>query len=545
MMSYKIFAVALVAFIALDGSEAHLTQICTATSASTPGRIDFYLGSYHAKIRRPRGTVHLVNTGGTKVTGNFNEAFHVNPRDYKIGSPADTAKKLKKVVGNKMPKNSVVTCYTHHGIPGSKAPPKGGGVWIIPAATSLPRHKWACANTGAYSTTQSWARIKVLKATSGDWKLTTKGTDMNFNPGRGLCAMSYRNPKWIQGMAVADGSPPCKGTPPVPSSIDKNSVKNCPKFSGAVCSTAKCNTKLLKSPKMHGQIACIKGKWQVSAPGKVAKCTGKPVRVIAKCENVATKGLQTITTSVNAQQKVLNAFSDGCSCANKGQAAVRTARTNHHNSVVRHKAAVRAHSAAASASVAIPSQILHKIKPGKCGFAFSSSAYKNAHNRHRNALNHRNTRHRQMTGYKTKYDNAVRAAAKAMRKCQCIARHKYRVAWQAAIAHNKQNKYAWAKSQHLLCVHRGSIKLHSNGNTLGKCSHAKCPEVKKKKLCAAVEKLKEPDCRKGVHWMEEEEAAALAETELLQSEQSDTVKRAPEGYHTMSNGEIMADSDMH
>merc|ERR1711959_524209 len=216
----------------------------------------------------------------------------------------------------------------------------------------------------------------------------------------------------IQGMAVADGSPPCKGTPPVPSSIDKNSVKNCPKFSGAVCSTAKCNTKLLKSPKMHGQIACIKGKWQVSAPGKVAKCTGKPVRVIAKCENVATKGLQTITTSVNAQQKVLNAFSDGCSCANKGQAAVRTARTNHHNSVVRHKAAVRAHSAAASASVAIPSQILHKIKPGKCGFAFSSSAYRNAHNRHRNALNHRNTRHRQMTGYKTKYDNAVRALPK-------------------------------------------------------------------------------------------------------------------------------------
>jgi hypothetical protein len=96
MMSYKIFAVALVAFIALDGSEAHLTQICTATSAATPGRIDFYLGTYHARIRRPRGTVHLVNTGGTKVTGNFNEAFHVNPRDYKIGSPADTAKKAQK-----------------------------------------------------------------------------------------------------------------------------------------------------------------------------------------------------------------------------------------------------------------------------------------------------------------------------------------------------------------------------------------------------------------------------------------------------------------
>merc|ERR1712072_1137448 len=353
--------------------------------------------------------------------------FHVPQSLHRIGTPAQTASSLRKVVGSKMPKNSQITCYTHKGIPGSKSPPKGGGNWIIPAKSNLPTNSWACGN-GAWATTWSWARIIVNKATSGDWKLTTTGTDQNYNPGSGLCAMSNRAPKWIQGMAVADGSPPCKGTPPVPSSIDKNSVKNCPKFSGAVCSTAKCNTKLLKSPKMHGQIACIKGKWQTKAAGKVAKCTGKPIRVIAKCENVATKGLQTITTSVNAQQKVLNAFSSGCSCASKGQGAVKTARSNHHNSVIWHKAAVKAHSAAASANVAIPSQVMRNLKPGKCGWAFSSAAYRNAHSRHQSALSHRNTRHTQMTGYKKAYDNAVRAAAKAMRKCQCEARHKYRAA---------------------------------------------------------------------------------------------------------------------
>lgn len=540
--TYKIaLGVALVAIISC-GSEAHLTQICTSTSTSTPGRIDFYFGTYHANINAPKGTVHLLNTGGTKATGDFKEAFHVHRNDWNIGTPKQTADKLRKVVGSKMPKNSQITCYTGHGIPASKAAPKGGGTWIIPAASSTPNHKFACQFSGAWKMTRSWARVIVPKATSGDWKLTTTGTDMNFDPGsKGLCMMSSKNPKWIQGMAVADGSPPCKGSPPVPSSIDKNSVKNCPRFSGAVCSTAKCNTKLLKAPKMHGQIACVKGKWSVNKPGKEAKCTGKPVRVISKCENVASKGLQTITTSVYDQQKTLNAFSDGCSCSKMGQGAVSTTKTNHHNSVIRHKAATIAHTKAAGASVAIPSQIISHIKAGKCGFVFSSKAYRQAKKHHDTMLSHRNKRHSEMRSYKTAYDNAVRAAAKAKRKCQCTARHKYRMAWAAANQHNKQNAYAWAKSQHLLCVHRGAIKLHGNGSTLGKCSHKPCPVVKKKKLCAAVEALSERDCKKGVHFAEDEEAAALAETELLQSE---TVQRAPAGFHTMPNGEIMSDDDM-
>jgi hypothetical protein len=540
--AYKIaLGVALVAIISC-GSEAHLTAICTSTSSSTPGRIDFYFGTYHARIRAPRGTVHLLNTGGTKATGNFKEAFHVtNSKDHKFGTPKQVADNLRKVVGSKMPKNSQITCYTASGVPASKAPPKGGGTWIIPAGSNTASKAWTCA-PGAWATAQSWARVVVPKATSGDWKLTTSNTDQNFDPGsKGLCTMSHRSPKWIQGMAVADGSPPCKGSPPVPSSIDKNSVKNCPRFSGAVCSTAKCNTAQLKSPKMHGEIACVKGKWRVNKPGKEAKCTGKPVRVIAKCENVATKGLQTITTSVHDQQKTLDGFTDGCSCSKMGQGAVSTAKTNHHNSVVRHKAATIAHTKAAGASVAIPSQIISHIKAGKCGWAFSSKAYKQAKKHHDAMLSHRGKRHREMLAYKKAYEKAVSAAAKAKRKCQCTARHKYRMAWAAANQHNKQTAYAWAKSQHLLCVHRGAIKLHGNGNTLGKCTHKACPVVKKKKLCAAVEALSEKDCMKGVHFAEDEEAAALAETELLQT---DTVQRAPAGFHTMPNGEIMSDDAM-
>merc|ERR1719460_2632845 len=93
--AYKIaLGVALVAIISC-GSEAHLTAICTSTSSSTPGRIDFYFGTYHGKIRAPRGTVHLMNTGGTKATGNFKEAFHVtNRNDHKFGTPKQDAQEL-------------------------------------------------------------------------------------------------------------------------------------------------------------------------------------------------------------------------------------------------------------------------------------------------------------------------------------------------------------------------------------------------------------------------------------------------------------------
>jgi len=281
------------------------------------------------------------------------------------------------------------------------------------------------------------------------------------------------------------------------------------------------------------------GKWV-----STVKCTGKPIRVISKCENVATKELQTITQSVATQQAILDGQASGCACANMGQAAVVTARRNHASSVTRHNAAVTAHNNARNAMVNIPSQTISQLKAGKCGFAFSSGAYRNANSAHTNAQNHRNTRHTQMTSYKKAYDAAVKAAAKAVRKCQCQARHTYRQAWIAATTATKNNAHNWLRTQHLLCVHRGSIKLHGNGNTLGKCSHKACPVVKKKKLCAAIEKLKEPDCMKGKHYeedMEIEEAASILETELIQD---DSVQRAPEGFHTMPNGEIMADSEM-
>jgi hypothetical protein len=566
-MNWKIIAaVAIVAVISLDGSEAHLTEFCTSTSPKAPGRIDFYFGTYHAAAykARPKGQVDLVNTGGTKARGYFNDIKQVPRNEYMITTPEKSEALVKKLFTD-MPKGSTVTCYTGRGAAKTRtnqAPPKGGGQWIMPAprgakqgvmnngraATNnnqgfTPSIKAQHGGWNCYSLSRGFARVTVPKATSGDWKLTTQGTDMNFAPigvGWDLCAMSNKNPKWIGGMSVAAPGPAAKGTPKVPKSIDANSVKNCPKFSGAVCSTAKCAKGMFKgTPKLTGNIMVKNGKWV-----STVKCTGKPIRVISKCENVATKELQTITQSVATQQAILDGQASGCACANMGQASVVTARRNHASSVTRHNAAVTAHNNAKNAMVNIPSQKISQLKAGKCGFAFSSGAYRNANNAHTNAQNHRNTRHTQMTSYKKAYDTAVKAAAKAVRKCQCQARHTYRQAWIAATTATKQNAHNWMRTQHLLCVHRGSIKLHGNGNTLGKCSHAKCPAVKKKKLCAAIEKLKEPDCVKGKHYeedMEIEEAASILETELIQD---DSVQRAPEGFHTMPNGEIMADSEM-
>merc|ERR1711881_307995 len=172
-MNWKIIAaVAIVAVISLDGSEAHLTEFRTSTSPKAPGRIDFYFGTCHAAAYRakPKGQVDLVNTGGTKARGYFNDIKQVPRNEYMITTPEKSEALVKKLFTD-MPKGSTVTCYTGRGAAKTKtqqSPPKGGGQWIVPATKG---------KTGqfCYSLTRSYARVTVPKATSGDWKLTMSG----------------------------------------------------------------------------------------------------------------------------------------------------------------------------------------------------------------------------------------------------------------------------------------------------------------------------------------------------------------------------------
>merc|ERR1711998_574823 len=129
---------------------------------------------------------------------------------------------------------------------------------------------------GAYQMIRGWAKVIVKGAKSGDWKLEVSGTDQVYNPGADQCSLSKNNPKWIGGMTVADGSPSCKGLPPVGSDIEASSIASCKDMiGGAACDNFKCDPKLGTNAKKSGHIYCKGGKYEVTA---IATAQKTPVK---------------------------------------------------------------------------------------------------------------------------------------------------------------------------------------------------------------------------------------------------------------------------
>merc|ERR1719181_644645 len=180
-------------------------------------------------------------------------------------------------------------------------------------------------------------------------------------------------------------------------------------------------------------------------------CVGEPKRVKDKCEVVAETSTDTVKTSVNNMQLIIDNIADGSKCPAVGEDQVKKA--------------------------------------------------------------------------KKEYDEAVARQKKDQRKCQCTVREDYNAAWTTATTHNMNNLNAWNKAQHLICVHKGDLKIDSAGVTSGTCNVPACPQVKGKKLHISVSVLKATDCVKGTHFEE-----AMSEVEDL-----------PDGYHTMPDGSVMAD----
>merc|ERR1711964_267541 len=141
--------------------------------------------------------------------------------------------------------------------------------------------------------------------------------------------------------------------------------------------------------------------------------------------------------------------------------------------------------------------------PGKGGNFWQMRSYISAKATYTSSVKVEIQRKAEMKAFKKAYDDAVAAAKKAVRKCQCTVRANYNAAWAAATIHVKQNELAWRKAAHLLCVHRGTITLHKKGHTLGLCKHTPCPTVKPKKLHAGITSLTEKQCKKGVHFLED------------------------------------------
>lgn len=490
----RVLFVAIAAVMLLSSTDAHLDQVCSATSAAHPGRIDFYFGTYHGISEakggpggKAPGTIYLSNSGGSKLTSSFKEMFAPSTTYYTSTVEATKAA-LIKAVNNKniIDDKSMVSCYTTEGT--SHLPTPVGspaGKWMIPAPAKTDYTKWGCKSTkDAFQQVKFWSRVSVDKATSGDWKLEITGTNAIFDPdGSKVCGLSKNSPRWIGGMQVANGEKSCTGTPTVSGGVDPASVAGCKNLlGGAVCANWKCkDSKATPS----GSIKCSKGKYVSDA-----KCKGA-----SACFAGAEKTIDTIQAGVNAAQKTIADLKDGSKCAAEGQAAVTTAKKAYDDAVAAAKKAQDAVDKAEVAPVHFGKVPLSTLVPGKCGQFFSGNAYTTAKNNMNAATTAKTKADAVVSTTKKNHADAVAAALKAKNKCLCETLKAAQQAYDTATANDAVNKKSWDMAHHLQCVENGEVTLNPTTSvSQGKCSKPACPTVTKPKLSADVKALKKGEC---------------------------------------------------
>merc|ERR1711966_124882 len=470
----RVLFVAIAAVMLLSSTDAHLDQLCSSTCAASPGRIDFYFGTYHGIAEakggpggKAPGTIYLSNSGGTKLTASFKEMFAPS-KQFTITTVDATKAALIKAVNNPsiIDAKCKVDCYSTLGAENLPTPVGNpAGKWVVPVAPTLPYSKWGCK---VGKTVNFWSRVSVNKATSGDWKLEITGTNAIFDPdGNKLCGLSKTSPRWIGGMQVANGEKSCTGTPTVSGGVDPASVAACKNMlGGGICSGWK--GKDVSDAKCKGASACFAG---------------------------AEKTIDGIQAGVNAAQKTIADLKDGSKCAAAGQSAVTTAKKAYDDAVAAAKKAQNAVDKAEVAPVHFGKVPLSTLVPGKCGQFFSGTAYTTAKNNMNAATTAKTKADAVVSTTKKNHADAVAAALKAKNKCLCETLKAAQTAYDTATANDAVNKKSWDMAHHLQCVENGEVVLNPTTSvSQGKCSKPACPTVTKPKLVAAVTALKKGEC---------------------------------------------------
>jgi len=490
----RVAFVAVAAVMLLSSTDAHLDQVCSATCAANPGRIDFYFGTYHGISEakgspggKAPGTIYLTNTGGTKLTSSFKQMF-APAKTYYTSTVEATKAALIKAVNNKniIDDKCSVSCYTTEGTSNLPTPVgKPAGKWMVPAKPGLAYSKWGCkANKDAFQQVKFWSRVSVDKATSGNWKLEIAGTNAIFDPdGNKVCGLSKTSPRWIGGMQVANGEKSCTGTPTVSGGIDAKSIAHCKNMlGGGLCSGWTCKD---AKATVSGSIKCSKGKYISDA-----KCKGA-----SACFAGAEKSINDIQANVNAAQKTINDLKDGSDCASSGQGAVTKAKKEYDAAAAKAKKAQDAVDKAQTAPVNFGKVPLSTLVPGKCAQFFNGQAYTSAKNNYNAAVTAKTKADAVAKTTKKAHDDAVAAASKSKSKCLCETLKAAQDAYETATSNDAVAKKAWDMAHHLQCVENGEVTLNPTTSvSQGKCSKPACPTVTKPKLTADIKALKKGQC---------------------------------------------------
>merc|ERR1712216_417370 len=483
--------------LCVSTATAHLSTFCSATNPKKAGVIEFYFGTYHTfQSKTPPGTVTISQpgvAGGASLKGSFSNKYNAMTNNQYFMISTTKAAKDNLVAKAGLSKDSVVDCYVQNKKSAAMKAPSTGQ-WVVPSTMTSADPDMKCQNSGNWLKVGFWSKLTINNAKSGDWELEVTGTDQVYDPGQNQCSLSKKNPKWIGGMVVADGTPSCKGTPPVSSGIDPASVANCKDLiGGAVCNSWKCKSDKAES---SGSIKCENGAYKVTAYCKPETACAKQADDEAKDD-----AKKADDEAKKADEEVGNT----------------------HVKIVKFQP--------------IP---LDTIKENDCPGLWSTLKAKSNYNDHRKA--HEGAKQKKIAAdaKKKAADEEVKkmeeAKKNAVLKCQCATQDKHDKAYAACTANKNAQKTGWVKSHHLACVEAGSVTLNSNHHSSGQCKHEPVPEVKEKQMAF---QLAEKACMNMKTELEMDDMVMAEELEEVE-----VTALPPKGYHEMPNGEIMADIDM-
>merc|ERR1711981_115155 len=200
------------------------------------------------------------------------------------------------------------------------------------------------------------------------------------------------------------------------------------------------------------------------------------------CRDLAKADKNSISVSVLAMQKILNGLDQGSGCKDEGQAVVKATGKEKDTTADDLKTKQKAKSDLANKKVVFEPTL--KSMTGSCAVAKTDKKYIAAKNKYDKASNAVTSAEGALTVATTAHENAIEAANKARKACECNVQEKHASTWKTANKDNAANQKAWNRATHMLCV--------LDGKPWKNCAVETAPKVKQPTLDAAVKNAKCP-----------------------------------------------------
>merc|ERR1711935_97319 len=173
------------------------------------------------------------------------------------------------------------------------------------------------------------------------------------------------------------------------------------------------------------------------------------------CADLAKTLVDEVTASVKLSNKLLADLHDGSSCPSEGQKAVKAAQRNKDAADKAAREAATAASKASGAEIDFGAYSLSSLTEDKCGQFWENKAYKSAKAAAAAADSAKTTADAKAKAAARALDDETKAAAEAVKACQCQVRKSYDSAWTAANKNNEANQASYTKGKHMECVLEG------------------------------------------------------------------------------------------